>query len=114
MTIVNTEWDSSGPEGPIVTGICAMPFVPIIDGKFLPENPLRLIQSGNFKKTEVLLGANSEEGSYFLIYFLTHLFKLQQNVTITIIIFSCKSRTNGNKVNTFSGSNGPLLSNCFC
>ena len=79
--MVNTEWDASGPEGPIVTGILAMPFVPITDGKFLPDNPLRLLQAGKLKKTEVLLGANSHEGSYFLIYFLTHLFKLQQNVS---------------------------------
>ena len=79
--MVNSEWDASGPEGPIVTGILAMPFLPITDGKFLPENPLRLLQAGNLKKTEVLLGANSHEGSYFLIYFLTHLFKLQQNVS---------------------------------
>ena len=79
--MVNMEWDASGPEGPLVTGILAMPFVPIIDGKFLPENPLRLLQVGKLKKTQVLLGANSHEGSYFLIYFLTHLFKLQQNVS---------------------------------
>lgn len=51
--MVNTEWDAAGLDGAIVYGICAMPFVPITDGNFLPENPLRLIQSGNFKKTEV-------------------------------------------------------------
>ena len=62
----NAEWDSPG--GPITYRICAMPFVPIVDGQFLPASPARTLQSGNFKKTEVLLGANRDEGSYFLIY----------------------------------------------
>ena len=78
-TMVNTEWDPEG--GAIALGICAMPFVPIVDGKFLLDNPERLLQSGEFRKTQVLLGANREEGTYFLIYFLTHLFKLQHNVS---------------------------------
>ena len=77
--LVNAEWDPA--DGPIAYGVCAMPFVPIIDGQFLPENPLRMLQSGQFKKTEVLLGANKDEGSYFLIYYLTHLFRLEENVS---------------------------------
>ena len=76
--MVNAEWDDVG--GVISYGICAMPFVPIIDGQFLPASPLKLLQSGNFKKTEVLLGANRDEGSYFLLYFLTHLFTLADKV----------------------------------
>ena len=79
--MANAEWDPAG--GPISYGICAMPFVPIVDGQFLPASPLRILQSGNFKKTEVLLGANKDEGSYFLIYYLTHLFKLEDNVSST-------------------------------
>ena len=78
--MVNTEWDPTG--GAIALGICAMPFVPIVDGKFLlRDNPERILQSGELRKTPVLLGANREEGTYFLIYFLTHLFKLQHNVS---------------------------------
>ena len=79
--MVNAEWDPAG--GPISYGICAMPFVPIVDGQFLPASPLRILQTGNFKKTEVLLGANKDEGSYFLIDYLTHLFKLKDNVICT-------------------------------
>ena len=77
--MVNAEWDTQ--DGPITYGICAMPFVPIVDGQFLPASPARILQSGNFKKTEILLGANRDEGSYFLIYYLTHLFKLDDNVS---------------------------------
>ena len=80
-TMVNTEWDPNG--GAIALGICAMPFVPIVDGNFLlKDNPERILQSGELRKTPVLLGANREEGTYFLIYFLTHLFKLQNNVSL--------------------------------
>ena len=79
VSMVDAEWDPAG--GPISYGICAMPFVPIVDGQFLPASPLRILQSGKFKKTEVLLGANRDEGSYFLIYYLTHLFKLADNVS---------------------------------
>ena len=78
--MVNTEWEPTG--GAIALGICAMPFVPIVDGEFLlQDNPERILQSGELRKTPVLLGANREEGTYFLIYFLTHLFKLQHNVS---------------------------------
>ena len=79
VSMVNAEWDDVG--GVISYGICAMPFVPIIDVQFLPTSPLKLLQSGNFKKTEVLLGANRDEGSYFLLYFLTHLFTLDDKVS---------------------------------
>ena len=32
---------------------------------------------GNFKKCRVLLGSNTNEGHYFIIYFLTNIFKKQ-------------------------------------
>ena len=92
--MVNTEWDPTG--GAIALGICAMPFVPIVDGKFLlKDNPERILQSGELRKTPVLLGANREEGTYFLIYFLTHLFKLQHNVSMEWLlcnsIYNCQT-----------------------
>ncbi|KAJ8410767.1 hypothetical protein AAFF_G00187240 [Aldrovandia affinis] len=43
-------------------------FVPTVDGDFLTDSPDVLIQSGQFKKTELLLGVNKDEGSYFLVY----------------------------------------------
>ena len=42
--------------------------MPVIDGTFLPQNPLTMIKTGNFKKCPILLGANRDEGSYFLVY----------------------------------------------
>lgn len=43
-------------------------FVPVIDGVVLPDTPDAMISSGNFKYTQVMLGVNQDEGSYFLIY----------------------------------------------
>ena len=75
--LVYKEWDA------IVFGIAQFPFVPIIDGSFLDESPQRSMESGNFKKTSVLMGANSEEGHYFILYYLTELFKNEENVYVT-------------------------------
>ena len=60
-----------------------MPFVPIVDGQFLPDSPDKILKTQeNSEQTPVLLGANQDEGSYFLIYFLTHLFRLRENVSL--------------------------------
>jgi carboxylesterase type B len=42
--------------------------MPVIDGTFLPDNPITMLKTGNFKKCPLLLGANRDEGSYFLVY----------------------------------------------
>ncbi|XP_015216407.1 cholinesterase [Lepisosteus oculatus] len=43
-------------------------FAPTIDGDFLTDSPDVLIFSGQFKKTDILLGVNKDEGTYFLVY----------------------------------------------
>ncbi|XP_026017127.1 acetylcholinesterase [Astatotilapia calliptera] len=43
-------------------------FVPVVDGEFLPDTPEAMLNSGNFKDTQILLGVNQNEGSYFLLY----------------------------------------------
>ncbi|CAF0804686.1 unnamed protein product [Rotaria sordida] len=42
--------------------------MPVIDGTFLPQNPVAMLKTGNFKKCPLLLGANRDEGSYFMVY----------------------------------------------
>ncbi|XP_030621090.1 cholinesterase-like [Chanos chanos] len=44
------------------------PFTATVDGDFLLEMPELLIQSGRFLKTDILLGVNRDEGTYFLVY----------------------------------------------
>jgi acetylcholinesterase len=57
--IVNKEWDG------IVFGICEFPFTPIIDGAFLDETPQKSLETKNFKKTNVMMGVNKDEGVFF-------------------------------------------------
>lgn len=39
-----------------------------MDGEVLPDTPEAMLNSGNFKDTQILLGVNQDEGSYFLLY----------------------------------------------
>lgn len=48
--------------------IISVPFAPTVDGEFMVDMPSVLIQSGRFLKTEVLLGLNKDEGTYFHVY----------------------------------------------
>jgi acetylcholinesterase len=74
VDLVNNEWGT--------LGICEFPFVPVIDGAFLDESPSRALANKNFKKTNILMGSNTEEGYYFIIYYLTELFRKEENVYV--------------------------------
>ncbi|CAH0557610.1 unnamed protein product [Brassicogethes aeneus] len=74
VELVNNEWGT--------LGICEFPFVPIIDGAFLDEHPVRALANKNFKKTNILMGSNTEEGYYFILYYLTELFRKEENVYV--------------------------------
>ena len=52
----------------VTEGIMQFPFVPVIDGSFLTEEPEISLRNKNFKKCPVLLGSNKNEGSFFIIY----------------------------------------------
>lgn len=43
-------------------------FVPFVDGEVLPDTPEAMLNSGNFKDTQVMFGVNQDEGTYFLLY----------------------------------------------
>ncbi|XP_035782837.1 acetylcholinesterase-like isoform X2 [Anopheles albimanus] len=73
--LVDNEWGT--------LGICEFPFVPVVDGAFLDETPQRSLASGRFKKTEILTGSNTEEGYYFIIYYLTELLRKEEGVTVS-------------------------------
>lgn len=73
--LVDNEWGT--------LGICEFPFVPVVDGAFLDETPQRSLASGRFKKTDILTGSNTEEGYYFIIYYLTELLRKEEGVTVS-------------------------------
>ena len=76
--LVYKEWDAG-----VVMGIAEFPFVPVIDGSFLDETPGKSMKTKNFKKCNLLMGANQDEGYYFILYYLTDTFKKQENVYVT-------------------------------
>ncbi|XP_034939406.1 acetylcholinesterase isoform X2 [Chelonus insularis] len=49
-------------------GILGFPSAPTIDGVFLPKHPLDLLREADFEKTEILIGNNQNEGTYFILY----------------------------------------------
>ena len=75
--MVHSEWDG------IVMGIMGCPFTPVHDGIFFPDSPATALANENFKKTKILLGTNSNEGHYFVLYYLTEIFKKSEKINIT-------------------------------
>ncbi|XP_053399968.1 cholinesterase-like isoform X1 [Mercenaria mercenaria] len=49
-------------------------FSPTVDGKFMRDYPVKLLESGRIKRTNVLLGNTKHEGEYFLHYFYPDVF----------------------------------------
>ncbi|XP_075260313.1 cholinesterase-like [Convolutriloba macropyga] len=50
------------------------PFGPYVDGKFIPDFPLKMLQEGNFANVPVMVGSNRNEGFSFLIYQIPEVF----------------------------------------
>lgn len=69
--LVSGEWDA------VVLGIMGCPFTPVLDGKFFPESPAKALEKKNFKKTNILIGTNQNEGFFFIIYYLADIFRLE-------------------------------------
>jgi len=74
--MVYEEWNG------ITHGLTIGIFTPIIDGSFLEEKPETSLMKGNFKKTNILMGANKDEGNFFIIYYLTDMFPKEEKVYI--------------------------------
>ena len=69
MTLVTKEWDG------IVAGMMGIPFPPVLDGHFFTDSPARALARKNFKRTQVLLGENKDEGHFFNVYYLSDILK---------------------------------------
>ncbi|XP_011255026.1 acetylcholinesterase [Camponotus floridanus] len=59
-------------------GILGFPSAPTIDGVFLPKDPLDLVREADFKDTEILIGNNENEGTYFILYDFIDFFEKDQ------------------------------------
>ena len=69
ITLVTKEWDG------IVAGMMGIPFPPVLDGHFFTDSPARALARKNFKRTQVLLGVNKDEGHFFNVYYLSDILK---------------------------------------
>lgn len=50
------------------TTVVNVPFVPVVDGNFLPLSVEEMLNSNTLPKKDVLFGLNQDEGTYFLPY----------------------------------------------
>ncbi|KRZ73534.1 Acetylcholinesterase 1 [Trichinella papuae] len=57
------------------------PWTPVVDHHFLTEQPKALLESGQFKKCELLLGSNHDESIYFIVYYVDKIFKRDELFT---------------------------------
>ena len=55
-------------------------FTQIIDSPFLDEKPAVSLKKKEFKKTNVLMGANKDEGMFFIFYYMADLFPKEEDV----------------------------------
>lgn len=65
------------------TRVIEFPFVPVVDGHYIPEEPFAMLSRHNFKHIPVLLGGNTNEAVYFLVYQLTELLKLNETMNVS-------------------------------
>ncbi|KPM10761.1 acetylcholinesterase-like protein 4 [Sarcoptes scabiei] len=64
-------------------GVVEFAFTPMVDGSFLDSKPEDLLKKKDFKRTKLLMGSNKEEGSYFIVYQLNHLFNTSEDIYLT-------------------------------
>ncbi|XP_071798342.1 acetylcholinesterase-like [Asterias amurensis] len=106
MEILQWQW---------VTGkFVEFPFVPVIDGTFLTERPQSSIERGAFKQCEVLLGSNTNEGMWFILYEVpgyskSHTSLLDREKYVTAIKY-CFHKVNSFGINAIDYEYTPWLS----
>ncbi|KAK2148411.1 hypothetical protein LSH36_499g01062 [Paralvinella palmiformis] len=69
QTLVEDQWVSRG--------VMQFPFLPVIDGTFLTESPMKSLERKSFKRCPILIGSNKNEGAWFIIYELTEFISLE-------------------------------------
>ncbi|XP_071497886.1 cholinesterase-like [Diadema antillarum] len=54
----------------VVEGTYIFPFVAVVDGEFLTETPTAALMRGAFEEMTVMVGTNTNEGSFFMVYYM--------------------------------------------
>ncbi|XP_046343877.2 acetylcholinesterase-like [Haliotis rufescens] len=90
----------------LVSGVGSDAFIPVVDGHFLPDTPSSLMQKGQMKQAEILLGVNENEGIVFLLLLMPTIFSpfaSQLNVNRT------QFRTTVETIAAFSGQSSTMV-----
>lgn len=69
-------------ESDVKHNIVEFPFVPVVDGHFFVDEPKILLEKGEFKNTDILMGSNKEEAFFFLLTQPKSDFPRRENFTI--------------------------------
>lgn len=48
-------------------GIAQFTYLPVVDNYFLTDDPIKLLENGEFKKCPILLGSNLDEATWFFV-----------------------------------------------
>ena len=75
--LVDEQWVSRG--------ILQFPFLPVVDGDFLPQRPDLMLEHRDFKRCPILIGSNRNEGSWFVVYELSD--RLTEAIFFVIYLF---------------------------
>ena len=71
MACLRTKDPNETLENEFVEGhVYVFPFVPVVDGVFITETPQSAFERYAVKSTDIMLGSNKNEGSFFMIYYL--------------------------------------------
>ncbi|XP_070191018.1 acetylcholinesterase-like isoform X2 [Littorina saxatilis] len=69
-----------------------MPLGPVVDDYFLMDEPMELLKRGEVKDTQVIVGANKDEGMYWLIYGFAQQFPLNNSGSMSRADFETVAR----------------------
>ena len=77
--VTNKQWEVKVKS----SGWPDLPFVTTVDDYFLLDDPMELLERGEVKKCSTIIGSNTNEGYYFMVYAHPNLFPLGTDRPIT-------------------------------
>eukprot|EP00092_Neocalanus_flemingeri_P066834 GFUD01081477.1.p1 GENE.GFUD01081477.1~~GFUD01081477.1.p1 ORF type:complete len:628 (-),score=97.71 GFUD01081477.1:131-1951(-) len=75
-SMVVAEWNG------VADGLTVSIFTPIVDGSFLDVHPSVSLENKEFKKTNIIMGTNKDEGFRQIFYYMTDMFPKEEQVLI--------------------------------
>ncbi|EFA75987.1 putative cholinesterase [Heterostelium album PN500] len=86
-----------------------LPWTPVIDGALIPDQPLALIEKGQFNKVPVMLGTVFDEGLIFIASVATQISALEYNGALLDIFGRYAPQVHSHYKSSFNSSTGNYL-----